>query len=142
MGPNQPPIQCLPRIFTWVNRPGCECDHTLLSTADVKYGAIPLRPLYLHHAYRTTLSLNFVFVIISVNVVIVFTTARNVSLRRATLIQSSTLYRIHLTFGHRSFTFNSNKSPTRCNNFSVYYPNVCLQFNMFRAFSLPSSGAQ
>jgi len=36
-----------------------------------------------------------------------------------------------LTFWHRSFTFNSNKSPTRCNNFSVYYPDVCLQLNMF-----------
>ena len=36
----------------------------------------------------------------------------------------------------------SNKSPTRCNNFSVYYPDVYLQLNMFRAFSRPSSGAQ
>ena len=49
---------------------------------------------------------------------------------------------ICLTFWHRSFTFNSNKSPTWCNNFSVYYPDVCLQLNMFRAFSRPSSGAQ
>ena len=47
-----------------------------------------------------------------------------------------------LTFWHRSFTFNSNKSPTWCNNFSVYYPDVCLQLNMFRVFSRPSSGAQ
>ena len=47
-----------------------------------------------------------------------------------------------LTFLHRSFTFNSNKSPTWCNNFSDYYPDVCLQLNMFRAFSRPSSGAQ
>ena len=47
-----------------------------------------------------------------------------------------------LTFWHRSFTFNSNKSPTWCNSFSVYYPDVCLQLNMFRAFSRPSSGAQ
>ena len=47
-----------------------------------------------------------------------------------------------LTFWHRSFTFNSNKSPTWCNNFSVYYPDVCLQLNMFRAFFRPSSGAQ
>ena len=47
-----------------------------------------------------------------------------------------------LTFWHRSFTFNSNKSPTWCNNFSVHYPDVCLQLNMFRAFSRPSSGAQ
>ena len=47
-----------------------------------------------------------------------------------------------LTFWHRSFTFNSNKSPTWCNNFSVYYPDLCLQLNMFRAFSRPSSGAQ
>jgi hypothetical protein len=36
-----------------------------------------------------------------------------------------------LTFWHRSFTFNSNKSPTWCSNFSVYYPDVCLQLNMF-----------
>jgi hypothetical protein len=36
----------------------------------------------------------------------------------------------------------SNKSPTRCNNFPVYYPDVYLQLNMFRAFSRPSSGAQ
>jgi hypothetical protein len=47
-----------------------------------------------------------------------------------------------LTFWHRSFTFNSNKSPTWCNNFSVYYPDVCLQLNMFWPFSRPSSGAQ
>ena len=47
-----------------------------------------------------------------------------------------------LTFWHRSFTFNSNKSPSWCNNFSVYYSDVCLQLNMFRAFSRPSSGAQ
>jgi hypothetical protein len=47
-----------------------------------------------------------------------------------------------LTFWHPSFTFNSNKSPTWCNNFSVYDPDVCLQRNMFRAFSSPSSGAQ
>jgi hypothetical protein len=47
-----------------------------------------------------------------------------------------------LTFWHQTFTFNSNKSPTRCNSFSVYFPDVCLQFNMFRAFSRSSSGAQ
>jgi hypothetical protein len=35
----------------------------------------------------------------------------------------------------------SNKSPTRCNNFPVYYPDVYLQLNMFRAFCRPSSGA-
>jgi hypothetical protein len=39
------------------------------------------------------------------------------------------------------FTFNSNKLPTWCNNFSVYYPDVCLQLNKFREFP-PSSGAQ
>ena len=39
---------------------------------------------------------------------------------------------------HRSFKFNSNKSPTWCNNFSVYYPDFCLQLNMFRAFSRPA----
>ena len=47
-----------------------------------------------------------------------------------------------LTFWHWSFTFNSNESPTWCSNFSVYYPDVCLQLNMFRAFCRPSSGAQ
>jgi hypothetical protein len=39
-------------------------------------------------------------------------------------------------------TFNSNKSPTICNNFPVYYPDVYLQLNMFQAFPRPSSGAQ
>ena len=43
---------------------------------------------------------------------------------------------------HRSFTFNSNKAPIWCNNFSVYYPDVYLQLNMFRVFSRPSSKAQ
>jgi hypothetical protein len=47
-----------------------------------------------------------------------------------------------LNFWHRSFTFNSNKSPTWYNHFSVYYPDVCLQLNMFRTFSRPSSEAQ
>jgi hypothetical protein len=36
----------------------------------------------------------------------------------------------------------SNKSPTRYSNFSVYYPGVYLQLNMFREFPRPSSGAQ
>ena len=55
-------------------------------------------------------------------------------------VNNNTVY--ILTFWHQSFTFNSNKSPTWCNNFSVYYPDVCLQRNMFRAFFRPSSGAQ
>ena len=38
--------------------------------------------------------------------------------------------------------YYSNRSPPRCNSFSVYYPDVYLQLNMFRAFSRPSSGAQ
>jgi hypothetical protein len=37
---------------------------------------------------------------------------------------------------------NSNKSPTRCNNFPVYYPDVYLQLNIFWAFFCLSSGAQ
>ena len=37
---------------------------------------------------------------------------------------------------------NSNKSPTTCNNLSVYYPDVYLQLNMFRALSRPTSGVQ
>jgi hypothetical protein len=48
----------------------------------------------------------------------------------------------NLTFWHRSFTFNSNNSPTWCKNFSVHYSDVCLQLNMLQAFSRPSSGAQ
>ena len=32
-----------------------------------------------------------------------------------------------------SFSQNSNKSPTRCNSFPVYYPYVYLQLNMFQA---------
>jgi hypothetical protein len=47
-----------------------------------------------------------------------------------------------LIFWHRSFIFNSNKSLNSCKNFSVYYPDVCIQLNMFREFSRPSSGAQ
>jgi len=47
-----------------------------------------------------------------------------------------------LNFCNRSFTFNSNKSPTWCNHFSVYYSDVCLQLNMFWACSRPSAGAQ
>jgi len=46
-----------------------------------------------------------------------------------------------LTFWHRSFTLNSNKSPTWCHSFSVYYSDVCLQLNMFLAFSRPTSEA-
>jgi hypothetical protein len=41
-----------------------------------------------------------------------------------------------------SIDFNSNKSPTRCNSFPFYYPDVYLQLNKFRTFSRPSSGAQ
>jgi hypothetical protein len=51
-------------------------------------------------------------------------------------------YRLSLSIVNRSLTFNSNKSPTWSDNFSVYYPEVCLHLNMFRAFSRPSSGAQ
>ena len=59
--------------------------------------------------------------------------------------------RRHIKFRSREInqkkTYNKdfhcpNKSPTRCNNFPVYYPDVYLQFNMFRAFSRLSSGAQ
>jgi hypothetical protein len=65
-------------------------------------------------------------------------------LRLALILQISFLSAVGfgLTFWHRSFTFNSNKSQTWCNNFSVDYPDVCLELNMFRAFSRPSSGAQ
>ena len=42
----------------------------------------------------------------------------------------------------QNIQYFSNKSPTRCNNFPVYYPDVYLQLNIFRAFSRPSSGVQ
>ena len=59
------------------------------------------------------------------------------------ILPHKTILLVHvLTFWHRSFTCNSKKSPTWCNNFSVYYPDLCLQLNMFRAFFCPSSGAQ
>ena len=63
-------------------------------------------------------------------------------------IESRQLISLHLILSEviklfkESKNFNRNKSPTRCNNFSVYYPDVYLQLNMFRAFSHPSSGAQ
>ena len=41
-----------------------------------------------------------------------------------------------------NITDNSNKSPTKCKNFPVYFSDVYLQLNMFRAFSRPSSGAR
>jgi hypothetical protein len=40
---------------------------------------------------------------------------------------------------HRTIQINHQPD---ANSFSVYYPDVCLQLNMFRAFSRPSSGAQ
>jgi hypothetical protein len=38
-------------------------------------------------------------------------------------------------------TFHINQ-PTRCNNFSILLLDIYVQFNMFRASSRPSSGAQ
>jgi hypothetical protein len=58
--------------------------------------------------------------------------SKTLKFRRFVLHESWTAV---LTFWHRSFIFNSNKSPTRCNCFSVYYPDVCLQLNMFWALS-------
>jgi hypothetical protein len=58
------------------------------------------------------------------------------------ILKQSAILKVSLTFWHRSFTFNSNKLATWCNNFSVYYPDVCLQLNMLRALSRPSLGAQ
>ena len=58
----------------------------------------------------------------------------------ATLLQYE--YTERTTWKQKTCFASSNKSLTRCNSFSVYYPDVCLQLNMFRAFSRPSSGAQ
>jgi len=49
---------------------------------------------------------------------------------------------INITHDINQLLFNSNKSPTRCDSFTVYYPDVYLQLNMSRAFPRPSSGAQ
>ena len=51
------------------------------------------------------------------------------------ILQTSTfLHQLSSNIGKRKH-FNSNKSPTWCNIFPVYYPDVYLQLNMFRAFS-------
>jgi hypothetical protein len=52
------------------------------------------------------------------------------------------IYINKVTIYNYSNVYNSNKSPTRCNHFPVYYPELCLQLNMFRAFYRSSSGAQ
>jgi len=39
-----------------------------------------------------------------------------------------------LTFWHRSFTFNSNKSATWCSDFSFNYPDVCYSSTCFGRF--------
>jgi hypothetical protein len=50
--------------------------------------------------------------------------------------------RYYTLYTNTNEVYNSNKSPTRCNNFLVYYCDVYLQLNMFQAFSRPSSEAQ
>jgi hypothetical protein len=62
--------------------------------------------------------------------------------QQSTQISGILLLLVSLSRTTRSIYFNSNKSPTRCKNFSFYYPDVYLQLNMFWAFSRPSSGAQ
>ena len=57
------------------------------------------------------------------------------------VVEFCTTRRIHCSKDVQNH-FNSNKSPTRCNNFPVYYPDVYLQLDKFRAFTRPSSGAQ
>jgi hypothetical protein len=64
------------------------------------------------------------------------------TVRRTTQLTQTINRTKQLTIWHRSLIFNSNKSPTWCNSFSVYYPDICLQLNMFREFSRLSSGAQ
>jgi hypothetical protein len=63
-----------------------------------------------------------------------------------TVKYKATKKHVEIKWGRKFFKyvllFNSNKSPTRCNNFPVYYPEVYLPLNMFRAFSRPSSEAQ
>jgi hypothetical protein len=59
-----------------------------------------------------------------------------------TIIILITFYAMCFSLLAPEFTFNSNKSPTWCNSYSVYYHGVCLQLNTFRAFSRPSSRPQ
>jgi hypothetical protein len=47
-----------------------------------------------------------------------------------------------LTFSNGVLNLIQINHQPDANNFSVYYPDVYLQLNMFRAFSRPSSGAQ
>jgi hypothetical protein len=88
-------------------------------------------------ALRTLGRILKIFYYCSIIIMIIFSNTLN-----RKLITINVCVKCVLTFWHRSFTFNSSISPTWCNNFSVYYPDVCLQLNMFWAFSRPSSGAQ
>ena len=56
------------------------------------------------------------------------------AIRRATLVPS--------TFGTGVLHLIQINHQPDATIFSFYYPDVCLQLNMFRAFSRPSSGAQ
>jgi hypothetical protein len=48
---------------------------------------------------------------------------------------------VEITVKEIRLQFQINK-PTRCNNFSSFLLDVYVQLKIFRAFSLPSSGAQ
>jgi hypothetical protein len=68
----------------------------------------------------------------------------NVILRNVDTIwgrRANNIMTVHVSRKKRE-KFDSNKSPTKCNNIPVYYPDVCLQLNMFREFSRPSLEAQ
>jgi hypothetical protein len=58
------------------------------------------------------------------------------------IIMSCNFYMCHPNDAFTLRSCSQLKSPTRCNKSTVYYPDVYLQPNMFRAFSRPSSGAQ
>ena len=49
---------------------------------------------------------------------------------------------VTINIGENVLLNNSNKSPTRCKNFSSLLLDVYVQLSMFRASSRPSSGAQ
>jgi len=50
--------------------------------------------------------------------------------------------RLNVEFNQIVLVLSFNLVLLYCNSFTVYYPDVYLQFNMFRAFSRPSSGTQ
>jgi hypothetical protein len=97
------------------------------------FSALHLK-IYFHHSHKNCVALN--------------RTTANFNSKIPTCNEQPSVLKIHFQdylqqeYNSNYVISNSNKSPTRCNNFPVYYPDVYLQLNTFRVFSRPSSGAQ